>query len=135
MAIVYDGDCAFCTRSLRLLQRLDRHGVMHLYDSHDSEGIAARFPMLAGADVDNAMFAVTADGHVFRGYFSFKRLLRELPAAWPLRLLCTIPGADVIGPRIYAWVARNRQRLGCGSDVCALPPAPSFSKTGKRELH
>jgi len=127
IAIVYDGDCAFCTRSLRALQRLDGRGVMHLYDSHASELIAAKFPMLANADFDNAMFAVTADGSVFRGYFAFKELLRKLPAAWPLLLLCDLPGASVIGPPIYAWVAHNRRRLGCGSEVCELPapPAPS----------
>ena len=127
IAIVYDGDCAFCTRSLRVLQRLDSRGVMHLYESSASELIAARFPMLAGADFDNAMFAVTSDGGVFRGYFAFKELLRKLPAAWPLLLLCYLPGASAIGPRIYAWVARNRRRLGCGSEVCELsvPPATS----------
>ena len=127
IAIVYDGDCAFCTRSLRALQRLGGRGVMHLYDSHASELIAARFPMLADADFDNAMFAVTADGSVFRGYFAFKELLRKLPAAWPLLLLCDLPGAGVIGPWIYAWVARNRTRLGCGSEVCELPAPPSTS--------
>lgn len=127
IAIVYDGDCAFCTRSLRALQRLDRRGVMHLYESRASQLIAARFPMLAGADFDNAMFAVTSDGRVFRGYFAFKELLRKLPAAWPLLLVCYLPGASVIGPRIYAWVARNRRRLGCGSAVCELPAPPSTS--------
>ena len=50
IAIVYDGDCAFCRRSLRALQRLDGRGVMHLYESRASELIAAKFPMLAGAD-------------------------------------------------------------------------------------
>jgi len=83
IAIVFDGDCAFCLRSLRALQRLDRQGIMRLHDSHETDEIAARFPMLAGADFDNAMFAVTADGRVFRGYFAFKELLRMLPAGWP----------------------------------------------------
>ncbi len=107
------------------MQRLDRGGVMRPYDSHNRGLIAERFPMLAGADFDNAMFAVTADGRVFRGYFAFKALLRAMPAAWPLRLVCSLPGADIVGPRIYAWVARNRRRLGCASDACELPAAPA----------
>ena len=122
IAIVFDGDCGFCTRSLRALQRIDRDGVMRLHDSHESALIASKFPMLRGADFDDAMFAVTADGRVFRGYFAFKELLRKLPVGWPLRLLSALPGADVIGPRIYARVAGNRHRLGCDSTGCALPP-------------
>lgn len=127
ISIVFDGDCAFCTKSLRRLRRLDRHGVMHLYDSHDPALIATRFPMLAAADFDQAMFAVTADGQVFRGYFAFKALVRTLPAAWPLTLLFMIPGANFAGPRVYAWVARNRRRMGCASDVCEMPSSPTPS--------
>lgn len=132
ISIVFDGDCAFCTKSLRLLRRLDRDGAMHLHDSHDSS-IATRFPMLASADFDQAMFAVTADGQVFRGYFAFKALIRTLPAAWPLALLFMIPGANFIGPRVYAWVARNRRRMGCASDVCEMPspPTPSPRTSGR----
>ena len=121
IAIVFDGDCAFCTRSLRALQRIDRDGVIRLHDSHESALIASKFPMLRGADFDNAMFAVTADGRVFRGYFAFKEVLRTLPAGWPLVLLSALPGADIIGPRLYAWVAKNRRRLGCDSSGCELP--------------
>lgn len=121
IAIVFDGDCGFCARSLRALQRIDRDGVMRLHDSHESALIASKFPMLVGADFDIAMFAVTSDGQVFRGYFAFKELLRTLPAGWPLRLLSALPGADLIGPRLYAWVAGNRHRLGCDSSGCELP--------------
>ncbi len=133
ISIVFDGDCAFCTKSLRLLQRLDRHGRMRLYDSHDSAMIASRFPMLANADFDQAMFAVAADGQIFRGYFAFKALIRTLPAAWPLSLAFMIPGASLIGPRVYAWVARNRRRMGCASDVCEMPspPTPSPRTSGR----
>lgn len=138
IAIVYDGDCAFCTRSLRALRRLDRDGVMRLHDSHESARIASQFPMLRGADFDNAMFAVTADGQVFRGYFAFKALIRKLPAGWPLALLSALPGADLVGPRLYAWVARNRRRLGCDSNGCELPAASTrdrSSGTGRQEPH
>lgn len=125
ISIVFDGQCAFCVRSLLLLRRFDRHDVMRAYDSHNAQLIAQTFPMLAGADFENAMFAVTADGRVFRGYFAFKAILSAMPAAWPLRLVCSIPGAGVVGPRLYAWIARNRRRLGCASDACELPAAPA----------
>jgi predicted DCC family thiol-disulfide oxidoreductase YuxK len=131
IAIVFDGQCAFCLRTLRMLQRLDRHGAMRLYDSHDTGRIATTFPMLAGADFENAMFAVTADGRVCRGYFAVEAVLRALPAAWPLLLLFRIPGVSIIGSRLYALVARNRHRLGCATDACELP-APPTSRSGVR---
>jgi predicted DCC family thiol-disulfide oxidoreductase YuxK len=131
IAIVFDGQCAFCLRSLRWLQRFDRHAVMRLYDSHDTGRIAATFPMLAGADFENAMFAVTADGRVFRGYFAVEALLRAMPAPWPLLLPFRMPGVSAIGSRLYALVARNRRRLGCATEVCELP-APPVPRSGAR---
>ena len=43
---------------------------------------------------------------------------------WPLIPLFYLPGSGVIGPRVYAWVARNRRRFGCESDVCETAPSP-----------
>jgi predicted DCC family thiol-disulfide oxidoreductase YuxK len=103
---------------------------VQLYDSHASELVADRFPMLAGADFDQAMFAVTAQGTVFRGYFAFKAILRRLPLTWPLLLLFFLPGADVVGPRVYAWVARNRRRFGCTTETCDLPTPRSGRTPG-----
>lgn len=110
--IIYDGHCTFCTRALDMLRRIDTARVMRVYNSHDAETRRARFPMLEGADAANAMFAV-AGGRVYRGYFAFKRLLRGIPLAWPLLLLFYLPGSGLIGPRVYAWVARNRRSFGC----------------------
>jgi len=110
--IVFDGHCVFCTRALHMLRRLDVAHVMRQYDSHDTEVIRTRFPMLAGADFENAMFTVVR-GRVYCGYFALKWLLRGIPLAWPLLPLFYVPGSSAIGPRVYAWVARNRRRVGC----------------------
>jgi hypothetical protein len=58
---------------------------------------------------------------VTRGFFAFRRILWESPLMWPLIPLFYFPGAGIVGPRVYAWVARNRRRFGCESDVCELP--------------
>ena len=82
------------------------------------------FPELAGADFENAMFVVAPDRRVCRGFFAFRRILWESPLMWPLLLLFYFPGSGLVGPRVYAWVAKNRRSFGCESDVCELPPAP-----------
>ncbi len=67
------------------------------------------------------MFAVAPDGRVTRGFFAFRRIAREVPLMWPLLPLLYFPGSGLIGPPAYAWVARNRRRFGCESEVCERP--------------
>jgi len=120
--IIYDGRCGFCVRSLKVCRALDLRRALRYHDANARQQIAARFPELGRADFENAMFAVAPDRSVTRGFFAFRRILWESPLMWPLIPVFYFPGAAVIGPRVYAWVARNRRRFGCESDVCELPP-------------
>jgi predicted DCC family thiol-disulfide oxidoreductase YuxK len=122
ISLVYDGQCGFCRRSLRVLERLDVMHAMRAYDAHDEAVLRATFPMLRDADLENAMYAVDHDGHAFRGFFAFRRLIWSSPITWVLLPAFYFPGASWIGPRVYAWIARHRRQLGCESDVCELPP-------------
>lgn len=120
--LVFDGDCAFCQRSLRVLQMFDTRHALQLHDARARSRVIARFPMLANADLDDAMFAVQGE-RSWRGFFAFRRAMWQSPWTWLLLPLFYAPGAAWLGPRIYALVARNRRSLGCG-DVCSLPGAP-----------
>ena len=122
--IVYDGQCGFCRRALARLRRMARRDVFRLHDASDREAVLGRFPVLAGADTDEAMFAVTERGEVFRGFFAFRRVLWESPWLFPLLPLFYAPGAGLLGPRAYAWVARHRCSLGCATDGCEVPAPP-----------
>ncbi len=119
--VIYDGQCDFCVRALRVARALDVFGRLRFHDAHDRQAIATAFPVLAGADLDEAMYAVTGRGAIDRGFFAFRRMMRLSPLTWPLVPLFYLPGAGLIGPRIYAWVARNRHRFGCRSQICTLP--------------
>jgi predicted DCC family thiol-disulfide oxidoreductase YuxK len=114
--LVYDGGCRFCSAVARIIRRLDLRGVVELHDGTRRQAVLARLPVLRGADLDAALFAVEEGGAVFRGFFAVRRLASALPPAWPLLLLLYAPGASSLGPRIYAWVARNRRCLGCRRD-------------------
>jgi predicted DCC family thiol-disulfide oxidoreductase YuxK len=119
--VIYDGQCGFCIRSLRICRALDVRRVLRFHDANARGEVDARFPELAGADFDNAMFVVTASRRVFRGFFAFRRIARAVPLMWPLLGLLYLPGSSWFGPKAYAWVARNRRRFGCESDVCDVP--------------
>jgi predicted DCC family thiol-disulfide oxidoreductase YuxK len=121
--IVFDGQCAFCIRSLKIVSALDRYRSFRLYDSHQSETLL-RFPELRGASVDEVMYTLV-DGEVIRaGFFAFRRLIWNIPLTWILIPVFYFPGAGLLGPSLYAWVARNRSRFGCRLDVGDLPAPP-----------
>lgn len=121
--VIYDGRCAFCVRTLGVLGALGLRRRMLCHDSHRAE-TALSFPELEGRDVRDAMYVVVAGEPPYRGFYAFRRLLRASPWLWALLPLCYLPGAGLVGTRAYAWVARNRMRFGCRSDLCALPPGP-----------
>lgn len=118
--IIYDGQCGFCIRALRVVKALDVRRALRFYDSHNPKTLEL-FPQLKGADLADAMYTVAEGEPVYRGFFAFRRLIWGSPLMWPLILLFYFPGATLFGPRAYAWVARNRSRFGCRSEVCALP--------------
>ncbi len=120
--VVFDGQCLFCRRALAPFRAFDRRGI-EFHDATARAKVNERFPSLASENLDDAMFVVEPDGQLHRGFFAFRRLILSTPIAWPLLLLFYFPGATVVGPRVYAWVARHRRQLGCTSAVCELPPA------------
>ena len=121
--VIYDGHCGFCIRSLKVARALDARRAFRFHDANARQQVLTSFPELAGADFENAMFAVAPDRRVTRGFFAFRRMLWESPVMWLLIPLFYLPGSGIIGPRVYAWVARNRRRFGCESEVCEMPPA------------
>jgi predicted DCC family thiol-disulfide oxidoreductase YuxK len=122
--VIYDGQCGFCVRALRLCRAFDVRGSLRFHDANARTEVHAEFPELRAADFDNAMFAVAPDRRVTRGFFAFRRVLWESPLMWPFLPVFYFPGTRWIGPRVYAWVARNRRHLGCDTEVCdrVVPP-------------
>ena len=120
--VIYDGQCGFCIRSLKICRALDVRGRLRFHDATLRSQIDNDFPELAHADFENAMFTVTPDRRVHRGFFAFRRVALETPLMWLALPLLYFPGSSWIGPKVYGWVARNRSRFGCESEVCEMPP-------------
>jgi hypothetical protein len=85
--------------------------------------------MLAGAATDVSMVVITPSGEVFRGFFAFRRMLWASPWLLALLPLFYCPGASVVGPPIYAWIARHRRRFGCAAQGCDLQPVLGPDRT------
>lgn len=102
--------------------------MLRFYDAHQPQTFAL-FSELRGAEVEDAMYTVTDGEPLYRGFFAFRRLMWAGSLLWAFLPFFYFPGASLLGPPIYAWFARNRTRLGCRSDFCTFPTAPSLKGT------
>jgi predicted DCC family thiol-disulfide oxidoreductase YuxK len=120
--VVYDGACAFCCRSIALLQRLDWRGRLTFANFRDQENPLLKTPLLAQAPLVDEMHLLTPDGsHLFHGFGALRWLAWRLPALWLIAPFLYIPGVPALGQRAYLWVARNRFRIvPCHGGVCTI---------------
>lgn len=131
-AVVYDGYCPLCIRTMVVLDTLDITDRVRPLDIERqwAEAVGAA-PTLTREEARHSMHVVTPTGRVHRGFFAFRELTRAIPALWPLAPLMHAPLADALGTRIYAVVARSRARTPCGADGCAIAPGAVVT-TGTR---
>lgn len=115
--IIYDGRCGFCLRALGIVKGLDLTGAFRFHDSHAPETLA-QFPALSEVNVQDAMYTAVEGEPLYEGFFAFRRLIWSNPSTWILIPVFYFPGARFLGPRVYDWVARNRNKFGCQTAVC-----------------
>jgi predicted DCC family thiol-disulfide oxidoreductase YuxK len=114
--LLYDGDCAFCTRCAGVLERI----------GPDAEIVPWQFADLAalGVSEEQATQAVQwagADGAVRSGHEAIAAALGAAGPVWRFagRLLL-LPGISWLAARGYRLVADNRYRLPGGTPACAV---------------
>jgi len=107
LTLVYDGECGFCTRSARWVERRDRAGRISVRPSQEA-GLIERLG-LSREEADRASWAVEAEGRKFEGAAAINRVLRELGAGWRLvGSLYELPPIRWVEDRYYGRVARRR---------------------------
>lgn len=117
--LLYDGDCAFCTRCAGLLERL----------GPDAEIVPWQFADLGelGVSEERASEAVQwvgVDDEVRSGHEAIAAALGR--AGWLWRVAgrtLVLPGLSWIAAKVYRLVADNRYRLPGGTPACAVDPA------------
>jgi len=110
----YDGECGFCTRTVRLLAAADLRRSVRWLAFQSLEALPGNLTLS-----DFRREAYIQNGDVLEGgFYSFRRLTLVLPPLWPLAPLLWFPGAHRPGKAVYAWVARNRTRLP--GSVCSI---------------
>ena len=123
--LFYDGQCAFCTKSVNRVFDLDRKAVI---DFAPLQGDLSRSMDLGKhADVREGTMVVLreSDGAIFLRSDALIELARALGGGFAILAVLARLVPRVIRDGAYKWFARNRHRFGGGADACRLP-TPEF---------
>jgi len=115
--LVYDGECRFCRSCIAVLARWDTRRRIRAVPFQDAASLAALPPIPRNA-LELAMHLISPRDEVRAGAEAAPALLRLLPAGGLFAAVFHVPGVPALAARLYAAVARNRHRLGCGSAAC-----------------
>jgi predicted DCC family thiol-disulfide oxidoreductase YuxK len=117
--LIYDGECGFCTASVRFVERWVRPRcnieAWQLTDLR-SRGISRQ-------RAEHEVLWVTSAGAVYGGAHAVARLLLNAGRSWRgVGALLMVPPFSWLARVVYTIVARYRGRLPGGTPACALPP-------------
>lgn len=117
-ALVYDGDCAFCTSSVRLLEKIGPGAKMVAWQQTDLGALG-----LSEEEAATAVQWVEIDGIIRSGHEAVAAALRSSGGVWVLAGgLLLAPGISPIAAGAYRLIANNRHRLPGGTPACATGP-------------
>lgn len=118
--LVYDGWCGFCTRTVRLLARLDRRDRLDVRASQqlgtgEMTGVSAE-------DAARSAWTVTPDGQRASGAAAIALAIAVATQTRLPLLPWRVPGLPALLEQAYNWIARNRRRFRGDRPWCARHP-------------
>jgi predicted DCC family thiol-disulfide oxidoreductase YuxK len=118
--VFFDGDCGFCSQSVRWLARLDKAGRIDFAPLQGS--LAARHGFSHQAERDGTVVLLReSDGRIFTRSDSLIEIGRVLGGVWhiPATIATLIPRP--LRDFFYRMFARNRLRIMGKSTACGMP--------------
>jgi predicted DCC family thiol-disulfide oxidoreductase YuxK len=112
-AVIYDGQCQVCSRSVNLLAKWDKNHELEIMPSQ-APGVRERFPWIsAQAYGDSVQVIRVRDGKTWQAAAALEELLNVMPKGQAISWLFRIPFARPLVDRLYRWFVRNRYKFGC----------------------
>ncbi len=115
--LIFDGDCAFCTRCVRFIERrIRRHPSIQSWQRSDLSELG-----LTQEQCETAVQFIEG-GRLTSAHIAVAHILIYGKKGWAiLGYLMLLPGIKQIAGVAYRWVAKNRDRMPGGTAECALP--------------
>ncbi len=123
--VIYDGKCAFCTKSVKRLANWDGGNRVSFVSLH-TPFVASNYPELTQEMLLEQMYVVTPKGEYLGGAAAFRFLTRILPRLWLLMPILHIPFSLPLWQWGYSQVAKRRYKLDkqqgmtCDGDACEV---------------
>lgn len=121
LLVLYDADCGICSRSARLLRRLDHGRRLRLMPLQEAGEIVGAPPVEVLLD---AMHVRDRHGRWSVAGGAWIRIAEEIPFLRPLAIGARLALVRLFVEWAYARVASNRHRLSrvLGDDTCPIGP-------------
>jgi predicted DCC family thiol-disulfide oxidoreductase YuxK len=125
--LVYDGDCAFCTSSVRALERIGPEAEIVAWQQTDFDALG-----LTEEAAATAVRWVEVDGTIRSGHEAIAAALGSAGGAWaPTGRALLLPGISPLAAAAYRLIAANRHRLPGGTPACATDPQETRRRTSR----
>ncbi|MCX2733584.1 DUF393 domain-containing protein [Saccharopolyspora sp. NFXS83] len=115
--LIYDGDCGFCTRSVRLAERLPLRARIVAWQEADLAALG-----ITEQRARHEVLWVGERSRVRGGADAVAALFRHCGFPWSVPgTLLSLPVLRSLAAFAYRWIAANRYRLPGSTPACALP--------------
>ncbi len=120
IAVLYDGGCGLCRRSIFFLKMLDHLARLTPVDFRTKKNRIRYAKDISEDDFDRAMHIRMPSGRYFSGFDAIRILSWHLPATMLFTPLLYLPGIAPLGRMIYKDIAESREK--CADGRCTHKP-------------
>lgn len=112
--IFYDGDCAFCTRTVQIIHSLDLLGTLSFVSFRD-QNIIRDYPSFDYSRAKQEMALLTRNGKWLFGYHTFRTIALRNPLGWCFAWALYFPGVSWVSRKLYHWAGARMNSGSCRS--------------------
>lgn len=115
--LIFDGDCGFCTSSIKLIKKLiHKHPEIKPYQQTDLPSLG-----ISREECQSAIKFFQESERIFSGAQAFAQFLKLSSPPWKLiGYFLDLPGIKWFSEFVYRLIARNRYHLPGGTPACEL---------------
>lgn len=116
--LIYDGDCAFCSSTVRVLEkRIRRHPPCEPWQWLDLDDYG-----VSREQCERAVQFIDDRGRVHSAERGIAHVLIHGGKGWAiLGRAMLVPGFVHVAGAVYRWISKNRHRMPGGTTQCSLP--------------